>query len=234
MIGIIPAAGHAVRLQPLAASKEVLEVGGRPVMDYLVERMRHAGCERIRVVTREDKDDVVRRAGDLGAEVLPGSPPSLAASVLLGLAGLPDGQLVLLGFPDSVWEPIDGFVPLRTLVEGGHPIALGLFTAAEPGRSDVVQVRDDPVAGPILGGIASKPGRSVGSWIWGCLAARTELLRELSPAEELADLFRRVAGRQPVPVVRLGRLLDIGTPDALRHAEADPVVRATRRPPPGP
>jgi len=40
IVGVIPAAGHAIRLQPLSGSKELLEIGGRPVMDYLVERMR--------------------------------------------------------------------------------------------------------------------------------------------------------------------------------------------------
>ena len=58
IVGILPAAGYAVRLQPLECSKEMLEIGGRPVIDYLVERMRAGGCEELRVVTRPEKQDV--------------------------------------------------------------------------------------------------------------------------------------------------------------------------------
>ena len=43
IIGVVPAAGYARRLQPLDRSKEVLEVKGRPVLDYLLDRMRAEG-----------------------------------------------------------------------------------------------------------------------------------------------------------------------------------------------
>jgi glucose-1-phosphate thymidylyltransferase len=54
MLGIIPAAGAATRIQPLAFSKEMLPVGSRldadgverpkAVSEYLVERMVLAGA----------------------------------------------------------------------------------------------------------------------------------------------------------------------------------------------
>jgi choline kinase len=55
-VGTIPAAGYAVRLQPPDCSKEMLEVGGRPVIDYPVQRMRAAACDELHVVTRLEKD----------------------------------------------------------------------------------------------------------------------------------------------------------------------------------
>ena len=55
VVGIVPAAGYATRLQPLDCSKEVVPVGGRPVLGYLVERMRAGGASEIRVVTRAEK-----------------------------------------------------------------------------------------------------------------------------------------------------------------------------------
>ena len=42
LVGVLPAAGHAERLQPLDGSKELLEIRGRPVLDYAVERLRAA------------------------------------------------------------------------------------------------------------------------------------------------------------------------------------------------
>ena len=64
---MIPAAGHATRLQPLSGAKEMLEIGRRPIMDCLVERMRVGDCTRLRVVTRPEKDDVIAHAEKLGA-----------------------------------------------------------------------------------------------------------------------------------------------------------------------
>jgi hypothetical protein len=201
-------------------------------MDYLLERLQRAGCDRVRVVCRPEKEDVLRRARDLGAEVLVGHPPTLAASVLLGLKGLPDDEVVLAGFPDSVWEPVDGFIPLRRLVEDGHPLVLGLFETADPWRGEVVEVTDHPVVGTVVAGIESRPARPRGPWIWGCLAARAGALRGLRPDEEVAAFIRTAAMRAPVPAVRLGRILDIGTPETLRDADDDPIVRAARADPP--
>ncbi|MBA2637973.1 MAG: NTP transferase domain-containing protein [Solirubrobacterales bacterium] len=58
----MPAAGHARRLRVQPASKEVLPVRGRPVIDYLFDRLRAARPDRIRVVTRPAKQDVVDHA----------------------------------------------------------------------------------------------------------------------------------------------------------------------------
>jgi UTP-glucose-1-phosphate uridylyltransferase len=58
IVGVIPAAGYATRLQPLPCSKEICVVGGKPVMDYLVEQMRIGGCSELRVITRPEKRDV--------------------------------------------------------------------------------------------------------------------------------------------------------------------------------
>ena len=55
MIGIIPAAGAGLRIQPLGCSKELLPVGSRdvaapsvpkPFREFLVERMIAAGARR--------------------------------------------------------------------------------------------------------------------------------------------------------------------------------------------
>ena len=41
-------------------------VGGRPVIDFLIERLWLGGCEEIRVVTRPEKRDVIEYARVLG------------------------------------------------------------------------------------------------------------------------------------------------------------------------
>src|SRR6266702_4579627 len=69
MIGIIPAAGAGLRIQPLGCSKELLPVGSREisgverpkaVSEYLVERMIAAGAKQICMVISAEKSDIVR------------------------------------------------------------------------------------------------------------------------------------------------------------------------------
>src|SRR3712207_2474349 len=95
IVGVVPAAGRADRLQPLSSSKEVVPIGGRPVLEYVVERMRAAGPTEIRVVTRPEKMDVAALARKLGAVVVTGEPPSVSASLARVAAGLGRRDLVL-------------------------------------------------------------------------------------------------------------------------------------------
>src|SRR6516162_4705942 len=69
MIGVIPAAGAGLRIQPLGCSKELLPVGSREaggverpkaVSEYLVERMIAAGATQICFVVSADKTDIVK------------------------------------------------------------------------------------------------------------------------------------------------------------------------------
>lgn len=140
IVGVVPAAGYATRLQLLSGSKELLPVSGRPVMDHLVERMRADGCERLRVVTRPEKSDVIAHAEKLGAEVVLAHPATVSESFLAGMAGLVGDEIVLIGLPDSIWEPVDGYRVLVEAVRGGCEVALGLFRLPvdELTRSDFV------------------------------------------------------------------------------------------------
>ena len=52
ILGVVPAAGLATRLQPLPCSKELLRVGGAPVVDRLVAQLRAGGADTVRLVTR--------------------------------------------------------------------------------------------------------------------------------------------------------------------------------------
>jgi glucose-1-phosphate thymidylyltransferase len=139
VIGVVPAAGYARRLEPLASSKEVLSVFGWPVMDHVVERMHAAGCTDVVVVTRPEKEDVRARAEALGTRVVLARPSTVSASVVAALDGAGRDRTVLLGFPDTVWFPVDGYVRLLEALRAPHIVALGLFESEELERSDVVE-----------------------------------------------------------------------------------------------
>ena len=216
IVGIVPAAGYARRLQPLDVSKEVYPLGGRPVMDYLVERMSAAGCAELRVVTRPEKRDVIEYAEAHGATVIRAHPPSLAQSLAAGIEALEDDDLALFGFPDAIWEPADGYRKLLLLLEAGWDIALGLFEAADLTRYEPV-VADE--SGRVLR-IEFKPRRPSSGWIWGCSAAQVRALRGLDEESEPGIYFDRLCRRGVVGGARLGSYLDMGTPEGLAEALA--------------
>jgi glucose-1-phosphate thymidylyltransferase len=215
-VGVIPAAGLAQRLQPLPCSKELYPVGGRPVMDYVVERLRAAECRELRVITRPDKADVIEHAQALGAEVVRGTPATLAASIALGLRGLADSDVVLVGLPDTLWEPIDGYVQLIEHLSEADAV-LGVFESDEPERSDVVVLDERGAVRRVHVKEADPPGNLV----WGCFAARMAALAGLEHSPSPGHYFAGLAVAGTIRAVRFpGRMVDIGTPESLAAAEA--------------
>jgi glucose-1-phosphate thymidylyltransferase len=208
LVGIIPAAGYATRVQPLECSKEVYPVRGRPVMDYLLERMSLTGASEIRIVTRPEKHDVVQNARRHGATVIEGQPATLAGSIGLGLDGLAREDIALLGFPDTVWEPPDGYASLIEAVRSEEWVAaLGLFPAPDPDTCDVV-VTDE------TGRVASievKSPNPPSNVIWGCAAARAGELRGIEDVSDPGDHLGRLARERPVLGLRISdSFVDIG------------------------
>jgi glucose-1-phosphate thymidylyltransferase len=219
IVGVIPAAGYATRVQPLACSKEVYPIGGRPVMDYLVDRMRLGGCTELRVVTRPEKNDVIAHTEALGAVVVLAYPPSVSESFLAGMDGLAEDDIVLIGFPDTMWEPEDGYRPLVRAVREGCEVALGLFKTPDLDRSDVLVFGKD---GSITG-IDVKPETPRSEWIWGCAAARVRVLADMDRAEWPGghiDLLCR-EGRDVRGFPLSDEWVDVGTPEALRRAASE-------------
>lgn len=216
VVGVVPAAGLATRLQPLETSKELLEVGDRAVIDYLLERMRTGGADELRVVTRPEKADVIDHGRDAGATVILGTPASAAESFSLGVAGLDPGDLVLLGFPDTIWEPADGFARLVDQLGGDDDAALGLFRTRDLSRSDVVVLSGERVTE-----IAVKPKKPPSDLIWGCAAARRSALDGLAEHTEAGTLLDELAKAGRVRGVYLSdSWVDIGTPESLERARA--------------
>lgn len=187
------------------------------MMDFLVERLRYAQPDEIRVITRPEKRDVIRHCDAIGAKVIRGEPQEVAESLSMGLAALDDADEVLIGFPDSAWEPPDGFLRVLDALRQGAELALGLFRTPELKRSDVVVVGEDER----VESIEVKPDRPSSDLIWGIAATRVGLLRELTPDAELGEYFSTVAARGSTAGVFLSAdWLDMGTIEGLDAGRA--------------
>jgi NDP-sugar pyrophosphorylase family protein len=217
VVGVIPAAGYATRLQPLSSSKEVIEVGGRPVIDYVIDRMRLARCDELRVVTRPEKTDVIAHVRRRGARLVLGHPRTSSESFALGLDALAPNDIVLLGWPDILWAGEDTYVRLVAAVEDGHEVVLGLFeTADDLSRWDTVTVESD---GRVIG-VHPKASEPPSTVVWAPAAARRRALEGLESAEWPGSHFDALC-RKGVPIhgIRFpGRCTDIGTREDLERA----------------
>jgi dTDP-glucose pyrophosphorylase len=216
--GIVPAAGYGTRLQRTGGSKEVYPIGGRPVMDYEIERQRRAPCDQVRVVTRPEKADVIEHAEELGTVVIEAYPESLARSYFTGIEDLDDDDVALLGYPDSVWEPEphDGY---RTVLEffraGDWDVALGLLPAPDMSREEPVTY--DHETGRVER-LQFKPKHPEAPSTWAGAVAYVGVLRGLEAAQEPGKFFNGHAATGRVGATPLeGRFLDMGTMAGLEH-----------------
>jgi glucose-1-phosphate thymidylyltransferase len=206
----------------------MLEIRGRPVWEYLLERMLSAGADEVRVVARPEKTDLIAAAEARGARVVLARPPTVARSVAAGLAGLAADDVALVGFPDTIWSPHDGFTRLvAILARDPVDVALGLFRTPELSRSDVVLCDGDG----FVRSVAIKPDVPPAELIWGCAAVRVRALSGLAEVQEPGELFDRLAQSGTVRGLELSDdWIDIGTRAALRAARGSRQVEDEHKP----
>jgi dTDP-glucose pyrophosphorylase len=146
MWGIIPAAGRGSRIQPLAFSKELLPVGSRrdgaterpcAVSEYLVERMIWAGVDRLAFVIGPGKYDILSYYGagydDASAAYVVQPSPAGLCDAVFRAASMIDDDPVLVGLPDTIWFPKEGFAALPD-----EKLSFLLFPVARPDLFDAV------------------------------------------------------------------------------------------------
>lgn len=172
MWGVIPAAGMGTRIQPLAFSKELLPVGARwsdgssrpkAVSEYVVERMLHAGADKLCFVIAPGKADIVRYYGSGVGDaqvcyVVQPDAAGLCDALFRALPLVRDDEAVLVGLPDTIWFPEDGYAQLT-----GDELSFLTFPVLQPELFDAV-IADD--AGEVSEIQVKRPGAD-SHWIWG-------------------------------------------------------------------
>lgn len=184
MWGIVPAAGRGSRIQPLAFSKELLPVGSRmadgierpcAVSEYLVERMMAGGADKICFVIAPGKSDILEYyGGGYGSAstvyVVQPNPAGLCDAVFRAAAIVPPDDHVLVGLPDTVWQPRDAFAALPD-----GCLSFLLFPVDRPEAFDAVVTDADGRVREIQ---VKRPD-ATSRWIWGGFKMPGRILHEL-------------------------------------------------------
>jgi glucose-1-phosphate thymidylyltransferase len=184
MWGIIPAAGAGTRIQPLAFSKELLPVGSRieagverprAVSEHLIERMLVGGATKLCFVISREKSDILSYyGGQIGpahiAYVVQPRAAGLCDAIFRALPLIADDEPVLIGLPDTVWFPEDGFATMPD-----DRLSFLLFPVDRPEFFDAV-ITD---ASGNVSEIQVKKADATSSLIWGAIKMPGRVLRRL-------------------------------------------------------
>ncbi len=233
MWGIVPAAGTGSRIQPLAFSKELLPVGSRSengverpraVSEYLIERMVRAGATKICFVVSPGKSDIVEYFGGETASVyvcytVQEFPVGLCDAIFRARPLIAPEEVVIVGLPDTIWFPIDGF----TALPDDH-LSFLVFPVTRPELFDAV-VAD---GSGWVSEIQVKQPNASSNWIWGAIKMPGAILHELHDLWErrdrrdeylgtLVNAYLAEGGR--ALAIRAGEVyVDVGTLHGYREA----------------
>ena len=119
-------------------------------------------------------------------------PATVSESFAAGMGGLAEEDIVLIGFPDTVWQPEDGFQVLVRAVQSGcdaraRPFPIPGARSPAFGRRGDRRIRKGPRC-PREAGRAA-----VGLGVWGCAAARAGTMAGLAGAEVAGGYFGRLS-----------------------------------------
>ncbi len=234
MWGIVPAAGNAMRIQPLAFSKELLPVGSRidehgierprAVSEYLIDRMALAGATKICFVISPWKSDILQYYGssvagmDL-AYVVQSQASGLCDAIFCALPLIHATESVLIGLPDTVWFPENALAELPQ-----HCLAFLLFEVNRPELFDAVITDTEGRVQEIE--VKTRHPRS--SWIWGAIRMTGSVLHDLHGLwqargrrdEYLGTLINAwiASGGEAIGVPAGEHYVDVGTIGGYREA----------------
>ncbi|AZO28720.1 nucleotidyltransferase family protein [Mesorhizobium sp. M1B.F.Ca.ET.045.04.1.1] len=233
MLGIVPAAGRGSRIQPLGFSKELLPVGSRmdgqterpcAVSEYLVRRMVGNGVDRICFIIGSGKSDILEyyAAGyDSAAAifVVQPSPVGLCDAIFRAAPLVTPQETVLIGLPDTIWFPEDGFCHLPD-----DRLSFLLFPVERPELFDAVVIdRDGRVEQ-----IQVKQREAPTNWVWGAFKMPAgifhrlhALWRERNSCDEFFGTLVNAylaAGGEALGVKAGSAYVDVGTFNGYRTA----------------
>ncbi len=204
----------------------------RAVSEYLVERMIRGGADRLCFVVSPGKTDILEYYGSRvwGAEiayVVQQRPGGLCDALFRALPLLHTEDSVLIGLPDTVWSPEDGYATLPTDV-----LSFLLFPVERPEFFDAVLTDPDGTVREIQ----VKRQGAQSKWIWGGIRMPASVFQALyhlwcqpeRKDEYLGTLVNAwiLEGGRAVGVQAGQAYVDVGTlhgyRSALRWLEAHP------------
>jgi N-acetyl-alpha-D-muramate 1-phosphate uridylyltransferase len=229
---MVLAAGMGVRMKPLTDTlpKPLVKVGGKALIDHVLERIEATGVERIVVNVHHladlIEDHLAGRAGIVISDER-GMLLETGGGVVKALPLIGDAPFFLVN-SDTIW--IEGVKPnLTRLADAFDPASMDALLLLAATASSVGYVgRGDYSMGPD-GRLQRRGEREVVPFVYAGVAIFSPALFADAPsgAFSLTRLFRRAEEAGRLHGLRLeGVWMHVGTPSAIQEAEAAMVVHA--------
>jgi MurNAc alpha-1-phosphate uridylyltransferase len=224
---MVLSAGLGTRMRPLTNKipKPMVEVGGKPLIDHVLDRLVDAGVERAVVNVHHFADQLERH---LARRTRPQILISDERGILLGTGGAVVKALPLIGDApffhvnsDSIW--VDGVKPnLERLADGFDAAAMDALLLLAPTTGSIGYAGRGDFAFAADGRLRRRAEREVAPFVFAGAAILSPALFKDAPTGEfpLTDLFARAADAGRLHGLRLeGLWMHVGTPDAIALAE---------------
>jgi hypothetical protein len=198
-VGLLPAAGRAVRLG-IDSPKELLHCHGRPVIDHSVAHLVDAGVADIVVVTRPGKEVLVDHLRSAWPSlhwefVVQPEPIGRLIDALRVAAPALAGAVVHLLFPDTCVAPNPFRAPL-----GGGAVDAELVLLCHD-AADGERWRHFGVVDPVRRRVVEKPTEPLGSTLcWGAAVWQPTFTGRLAEAADLTEAINRAAWRHALAI----------------------------------
>jgi len=230
---MVLAAGLGTRMRPLTerTPKPLLEVGGKALIDHVLDRLAEAGVERAVVNVHHFADQIEHH---LASRARPQIVISDERGLLLGTGGGVVKALAALGAvpffhinSDTIW--IDGVKPnLMRMTEAFDPVSMDALLLLAPTIGSIGYAGRGDFAFATDGRLRQRGEREVVPFVYAGAAILAPALFAGAPSGEfpLTDLFEHAMQAGRLHGLRLeGQWMHVGSPDAIVAAEA--AIRAS-------
>lgn len=246
-VGVVPAAGQAVRLSPVPCSKEIYPIGlcettfdgttlPKVAGQYLLEKFSNAHVTRAFIILRKGKWDIPKYFGDgssmgmnLGYLIM-GNPDGVPFTVDQAFSFVED-KMVVFGFPDILFAEQHAFTLLiQSQAKSDADVVLGLFPCEALLQADRVDVHENGWVRQVLPRSTSTHLKTTwGIAVWTSrftkflhdflvpIRRMTHLDAEISLSEVMQGALEHGLKIQGVTVSQKP-FVDIGTPEGLAQA----------------
>ena len=223
MQAVVLAGGLATRMRPktLTIPKAMLEVGGRPFIEWQIEKLRACGYDDVVLCVAFLAEQIRDHVGD-GARYGVKVRYSDEGPTLLGTAGAIRNALDLLAptflvtYGDS-YLPFDYAEPLRVL--DAHADCAGVMSIYENrGAWDTSNTEADAAGEWVLRYEKGRPDQQFPYIDYGAIALRREVIAELPAGQPRGlDVIQTELAKQKRlrAVVARDRFFEIGSPEGL-------------------
>ena len=218
MKAIIVAGGHGSRLYPMTqfTHKTLLPLCGRPIIDYVLSTIRHAGINDITIIGNKFIDKIREHVGEEVNYVLEDEPKGVASALQLAREGN-EGCPLLIWFSDNITnidlhndvsQFNDGAILLTREVESPNDFGIAVFKNGT--IVDVIEKPEKPVGNLAIGGIYIFDEQ-----FW----QRLDSVQD-SVDFSISDVTRQylVEGKARIISVGENTWIDCGTPENLQRA----------------